>query len=198
MTNDMKEVVIDADFFRKVTEKDKDGILFLKIMSELGRKPVMQEYVYDYELADSATVKKLVGDSSITIYSESDYITDDRSYRMWFEALYQAFNYKQFVGDVRQYHHEKENLGEIRSSLMAFYKGIDLFMSDDGEAKRYITNKLSSSRHKIDVYNVYDALERIGKMESRNLKWRNVKGMAKHVLDEQRYEKLNEIWHASD
>ena len=132
------------------------------------------------------------------VVGESDYITDDRAYQIWFESVYQVFNYKQFVGDVRQYHHEKENLGEIRSSLMAFYKGIDLFMSDDGEAKRYITNKLSSSRHKIDVYNVYDTLERIGKMEGRNIKWRDVKGMAKRVLDEQRYEELNKIWHMSD
>ena len=198
MTKDIREVVVDADFFRKVTENDKNGVLFLKIISELRRTPVMHRYVYDYELADSATAKKLVRAGSIKIYSESDYVADVGAYQMLFESVYQDMNYKQFVGDVLQYHHQKENLGEIRSSIMAFYKGIDLFMSDDKAAKSYVTKKLSNSHHRIGVYSIYDTLVQIGQMGNGNIKWRDVKGMAKHALDEQGYEEIREIWHSSE
>ena len=80
---------------------------------------------------------------------------------------------------------------------MAFYMNIDLFMSDDGGAKSFVQTQLSSRRHKIDVYNIYDTLEEIYKIPNRSIKWNEIKGFAKFVFANAnyKYKKLNEIWH---
>lgn len=197
MANDIKEVAIDADFFRKLTEHDKDGILFMKIMKELNRKPVMHEYVFDYELGDSSAVKQLHKQGDIIVYKHGDYIQDAEQYRTLFVTAYQYFNYKEFTGDVLGYHHEKESLGEIRTSIMAYNMGIDLFLSDDGEAKAYVFNRLNSRKHKIDVYNLYDTLKVVGEMQDRQLKWSEIKGMAKVAFEKAKgkYDSINRIWH---
>ena len=197
MANDIKEVAIDADFFRKLTENDRDGTLFLKIMDELNRKPVMHEYVYSYELGDSSVVKKLKERGDIVVYTHSEYVKDIEQYKTLFGSAYQYFNYKEFKGDVISYHHEKESLGEIRTSIMAYYMKIDLFMSDDGGAKTYVLNRLNSRRHRIDVYNVYDTLRVIGELQDKKIKWSEIKGMAKAAFakTEKKYESINKIWH---
>lgn len=200
MANDIREVAIDADFFRKLTENDKDGTLFMKIMVELNRKPVMHEYVYSYELGDSSLVKKLKEQGDLKVYTHSDYVKDIEQYRTLFGTAYRYFNYKEFIGDVISYHHEKESLGEIRTSIMAYYMGIDLFMSDDGGAKKYVLNRLNSRRHRIDVYNIYDTLQVIGELQNRKLKWSEIKGMAKVAFakKKEKYDSINEIWHPED
>lgn len=197
MANDIKEVAIDADFFRKFTENDRDGILFMKVMGELSRKPVIHEYVYEYELGDNATVKKLKEKGDIIVYTHDDYIKNEQAYRALFDMAYQYFNYKSFTENVFTYHHEKESLGEIRTSIMAYYKGIDLFLSDDGGAKSFVMNRLSSRRNRIDVYNIYDTLKVIGTLENKQLKWSEVKGMAKAAFQKskEKYDDINKIWH---
>lgn len=75
MENSKREVVIDADFFNKFTEKDTSGQLFIKIMDEIGVVPVMHKYVYLEELHGNILAKSLVGDGIIKIYDYNDFIT---------------------------------------------------------------------------------------------------------------------------
>lgn len=199
MAEEKREVAIDADFFRKFTEKDKDGQLFLRVMDELNIQPVMHEYVYEYELSGDSTVKQLRANGRIKVYTYTDYINESNkvSYEKQFSKAYEYFNYSKYIKDIYVYHHEKESLGEIRTSLMTFYMGIDLFMSDDGAAKAFVTNRLSSRRHKIEVYNIYDTLEWIYKMGSTTIKWSEIKGMAKSVFAKakHKYDEINNLWH---
>lgn len=76
MTKDGRRVAVDADFFRKMSDKDVDGKLFLRIMAELNIEPVMHEYVYNYELAGNSVVRKLKENEMITVYQYSDFISD--------------------------------------------------------------------------------------------------------------------------
>lgn len=135
----------------------------------------------------------------IKVYKYSDYITlsNIKAYENNFEKAYVYFNAKKFIGDIYTYHHQKESLGEVRTSLMALYLGIDLFMSDDGDAKSFVTNRLSSRRHKIMVYNIYDTLVALHELENTSIKWADVKGMAKRVFENTRhkYDGINELWH---
>lgn len=199
MADEKRVAAIDADFFGKLTEKDKDGILFLKIMDELGVTPVMHQYVYEYELAYNSTAKKLKETGRIQIYDYTRFITpqNNENYIQNFKRAFLEFNYMGYDTrwDVFSYHHEKQNLGEIRTALMAFYMGIDLFMSDDGQAKEFTMNKLSSRKHRIVVYNLFDTLVEVHKLDNSNVKWMEIKGMAKNVLSVNKYNRLNEIWH---
>lgn len=51
---------------------------------------------------------------------------------------------------------------------------------------------------KIDVYKVYETLAKIGQMENRSIKWRDIKGMTKQALNKQRYEEIQKMWHLSE
>lgn len=202
MTNEKRRVAIDADFFYKFTENDPSGEFFLKIMNELNIMPVMHSYIAEYELAGNPTVRKLIDEKKITVYDYSDYVNEEgvQGYIEKFRWAYEIFNYKEFDGNGKDeftYHCRKENLGELRTALMAFYMDIDLFMSDDGGAKSFVQTKLSSRRHKIDVYNVYDTLVEVYNISNRSIKWNEIKGFAKYVFANanDKYKKLNEIWH---
>lgn len=200
MTDDDNRVLIDTDFFIRFTESNPDGELFLAVMEELNKKPVMHEYVFQYELNGNASAKKLVSEGKIQILSYDSFINEinDNNYKILFCKLYKVFNYQEFQprsGDVYTYQHEKENLGEIRSALMAFYVGIDLLLSNDGSAKSNVRTYLSSDRHPISVLNVYDTLELIAKKRNKELKWSEIKGLAKRVLSEKRYDMINSMWH---
>lgn len=199
MENNKGQAVIDTDFFIKFTEKDSTGQLFLKIMDEMGFNPVIHNYVFKEELLGNSIAKKLVESDHIKILDYNDYInpSNQSDYEVKFIRLYRDFNSQDFEGDIYTYRHEKESLGEIRSSLMAWYLGINILMSDDGGAKYYITSRLGSRRHRIEVYNVYDTLKLIGQKEVRNLKWSDIKATAKAVFEnaENKYNDINETWH---
>ena len=80
---------------------------------------------------------------------------------------------------------------------MAFYVGIDLLLSNDGSAKSNVRTYLSSERHPISVLNVYDTLELIAQKSNTELKWSEIKGLAKRVLPEAKYDMINSIWHTN-
>ncbi|AKN34245.1 hypothetical protein Ccar_24315 [Clostridium carboxidivorans P7] len=202
LAEDKREVVIDTDFFIKFTEKDSTGKLFIKIMNEMNVTPVMHHYVYTEELMGNSTAKQLVESGSIKVYNHSDFLnqSNEERYKENFKKAYKAFNYQDFAGDVFTYRHDKESLGEIRSSLMAFHMGIGIFMSDDGGAKKYVVNQLSSRKHKISVYNVYDTLKNIGEKQVKYLSWSEIKATAKFAFEKipEKLEEINNIWHNTD
>lgn len=199
MQEERKKIAIDADYFNKFTEMNPDGQLFLKVMDEFQAFPVMQEYVYSYELAGNPTARLLVEQGKMQVLDYSDYLPDNKSnYENMFLRAYQALNFQHFDTrkcNVYTYHHEKENLGEIRTALMAFYLRIEVMMSDDGGAKSYISKNVSSRRHPLTVYNIFETLMMIGRLSNRRMKWGDIKGMSKRIFSKDLYEKINEAWH---
>lgn len=201
MENSKGQAVIDADFFNKLTEKDSSGGLFLRVMEEMGYNPIMHKYVLDEELFCNKTARQLVEKGYIKVLDHTDFLTsgNKNDYEEKFRNLYKYFNFQEFSGDVYTYRHCQQNLGEIRSSLMAWYLGINILMSDDKSAKYYITSRLSSRRHKVLVYNVYDVLKMIGQKKTRSIKWAGVKATAKAAFanTEDLYNDIYNIWHKS-
>lgn len=194
MANDKKKVAVDTDFFLKVTEKD-DGTLFINLMNELNRQAVMHEYVYREELFANKIANNLVEKGVIQIIEYDDFLQDDRrSYESNFRMLYYLFHAEDFNGNIYTYSKKNDDLGEIRSALMAQSMNIDLMVSDDKKAKSIIENRLSSSRHPLKVFNIFDAFYSIAS-SSTSIKWQDVKGLAKKNIKKQQYEKLNEEWH---
>lgn len=190
------KAVIDADFFNKITNDGSDTSLFKAVMDELEFEPIMHRYVYDYELSANTAARTLVSECYITVEDESSFwATNATAYRRSFLMLYRTMNSKPYSGgaDVRNYHRSQENLGEIRSSLLAFFNGYNYFMSDDRGAKYYITNRFPS-RHAIRVMNLYDTFEEIGNRSEHSIKWRDIKGVLKQKLSTKDYEKIRNIW----
>lgn len=199
MSNDKKDVVIDTDFFRKLTNNLTSEELFLKIMEEINKTPVMHEFVFKEELHEHSLVKKLKDGGFLKVYSFHDYLNDANldDFKEKFNAAYKKLNYQTFPEtDILAYRKCEESLGEIHSSLMAWYMNMDIMMSDDVDAKHYVTTMLTSRNKKIEVLNIFDILLHIGKMSNRNLKWKDVKGMAGRVLtkESKKYEHIKEFW----
>lgn len=199
MPEDKKDVVIDTDFFRKVTNNLSTNELFLKIMDEMGLCPVMHEYIFKEELHKDSFVTKLRDSGVLKVYSFEHYLNSGNTeeFEEKFMEAYKKFNFQPFKGDnIRTYRKSEESLGEIHSSLMAWYMNMDIMMSDDGEAKHYVTTMLNSRQRKIHVYNIYDTLEYIGKMPERSIKWKEIKGMANQAFERapKKFDSIREIW----
>lgn len=191
-----KEAVIDADFFNKITEEDPEGTLFKATMQELSFSPVMHRYVYEYELAANPVARKLVEANYITIEDESQFWSSDSvSYTRLFNQLYRKMNMKPFPNgkDICLYQHARENLGEIRSSLLAFFQGYNYFISDDKGAKYYITNGLSG-RHQLKVMSLCDVFIEIGKITGHSIKWKDIRGLLKAELKADDFNAVRLIW----
>ena len=167
-------------------------------MREFKATPVMHTYVYNYELAGNTAARLLVEKKLIRVVDYEEYLPKDRShYANAFYNAYQSFNFKKLdhSRDIYTYQHQGESLGEIRTALMALYMNINVFMSDDREARTYVKNRISSSRHRIMAYGIYDTLMYIGKSNDRQLRWSEVKGLAKEILAGKQYDEINKMWH---
>lgn len=176
-------VAIDTDFFIKFTELDEKRTLFERVMEALQVELVMHSYVFKYELKHSQIAKEMVDSGYIKVYSEADFLSEDRAvYEMLFRTAYKSFNHVEFEHDFYQYKHAGESLGEIRTALMALSMGIDLMMTDDREAKTYISNRISSARNKIEVCTILDVLMKVDELKKSGIEWKEVKGFAKRVL----------------
>ena len=196
MNQAKEKAVIDADFFNKITNDGSDTSLFKAVMTEMKFLPVMHRYVYEYELAGNSAAHTLVSEGYIIVEDENAFwASNSASYVRSFLTFYRQMNGYPYSGvaDVRSYHHREENLGEIRSSLLAFFMGYNYFMSDDRAAKYYITNSFSG-RHAISVFNLYDTFEEIGKRLNRSIKWQDIKGMLRQNLKTNDFKKIRGIW----
>lgn len=196
MTEVKEKAVIDADFFNKITNDGKTSDLFKAVMNELSFAPIMHRYVYEYELAANSAARTMVEEGFITIEDEGELLSSNPlTYNASFCNLYYQMNNSYFPSqyDVCNYHHSGENLGEIRSSLLAFFKGYHYFMSDDRGARYYIMNRFPS-QHSITVMNLFDTFVRIGELEKRSIKWKDIKGILKEKLRKEDFEHLRSVW----
>lgn len=182
--SEFKEVVIDADFFIKMTCVDRTGQLFLDFMNCIKRVPVMDEFVYNTEIRGEAknTAEKLKDLGKIRIYFHQDYLSEAErdDYIDDFCFLYKAMTGQDFdieLLDVFTYFKKDENLGEIRSIIMARKKNIEYFFSDDNGVKRLVKTVFSKNRS-ISVYNVFDMMK-LAKKEGCNIEWDRIEQTAR-------------------
>lgn len=201
MTKDSTLVAVDTAFLLKLTEQDKKGELFINIMTQMQRSPVMHRFIFDQELLGNATARHLVNDGIITLMDVTDFLTDDEDrqhYRRLFHQAYRGMNGCLLPNetDIFTYHRVKENLGEIHTALMAQHLHIDLMVSHDIGAKSYIENHMSSARHPLMVYNIGDVLVFLAACDRSVVKWQDVKGVAKRLFSGSYYDNIRDCWQA--
>lgn len=88
------KAVIDADFFRHITEYERGTKLFMQVMDDLGMQPVMHEFVARVELKGNTYLEQLIDADNILIVSYKDYIKeeDKLEYEEYFLEAYERIN----------------------------------------------------------------------------------------------------------
>ncbi len=174
--NERIKAVIDADFFRKLTEYEKGIKLFLHVMDDLGMEPVIHEFVADTELKGNVYLQELLTAEKVTIVRYEDYLgeEDQAEYERYFLEAYERINHFDFPEgkNIYQYAEGGESLGEIRSLYMARKRGYIYFMSDDADAKTLAKNFFPSKRT-VTVISLFEAFV-MCKEKNTELSWKDI------------------------
>lgn len=203
MTKECVQVAVDTAFLSKLTEEDRRGVLFKNIMLQKGRAPVVHQYVYEEELFGNTAARNLVEEGSVRVVMFEEFLKDQSDkdqYDRLFRQAYKGMNGCQLSTkvDIFTYRHEKENLGEIHTALMAQHLNIDLMVSHDAGAKKYIEEHMSSRRHRLLVWNVQDVFAELASLDRSWVKWSDIKGVAKRLFgQDERYHKIRDCWQAN-
>lgn len=186
--------VIDADFFRHITEHERGIKLFLHVMDDLDMKPVMHEFVAKVELKGNIYLQQLIDTGYISVVSYGDYLKEEDKieYEEYFLDAYERINQLDFPekSDIYQYADQGESLGEIRSLYMARKMGYIYFMSDDADAK-YLANNFFSSQRKVSVRSLFDALV-MCKENGTELKWKDINPTVTNAM-RKRQDKVDQL-----
>lgn len=192
-------VAVDTAFLLKTTEYD-GGQLFEKIMQQMQRTPMIHEFIYKQELIGSEVARNLVEKEIVHIITYKDFLTDvslKDQYERIFRQAYKGMNGFPLPKDVDVFSYQRanENLGEIHTALMAQHMNIDLMVSDDVGAKKYIECHMNSSRHKLSVQNIPDVLISLSETDRSRVKWQDLKGLAKSLYGiGKRYQEIRDYW----
>ena len=188
------KVVIDADFFRNITEYERGTGLFLQVMKDLGMQPFMHEFVANDELKGNKYLKQLLDQGEISIIYYKDYLNEENrlEYEEYFRQAYEKINCFDFSekNDIYQYADQDESLGEIRSLYMASKMGYIYFMSDDADA-RTLANKFLSSKRKVAVKTLFDVLTMCKEKETK-LRWKDINPTVTNAM-QKRQDKVNKL-----
>ena len=186
------KAVIDADFFRNITEFQYGTSLFLQVMEDLNMQPVMHEFVSRVELKGNVYLQQLLDKDIVTTVSYEDYLKkiDRAEYEEYFLSAYERINHFDFPENCNIYEYEErdESLGEIRSLYMARKMGYIYFMSDDADAKMLAKNFFSSKRV-IEVKSLFDILI-MCKEKNTKLKWKDINPTVTNAM-RKRQDKVN-------
>ncbi len=184
--------VIDADFFRKITEYEHGPKLFLRVMNELNLQPVMHEFVAETELNGNQYLQKLLDTGMVDVIRYSDYLKeeDKKPYENYFREALERINYYSFPKgeDPYIYADRGESLGEIRSLYMARKMGCPYFMSDDADAGT-LTRSFFSRKSGITVQTLYEVFV-LCRERGTSLTWKDIKVTATNAM-RTRQKKLN-------
>lgn len=165
-----QEVVIDTDFFSKVSEIGRDEENLRKIMDELGYSLVVHPYIDARELDMNIHYQKLKSEGYIKVMMYEDFLEQKERavYEYYFHLLYQELT----EGELRlpkgrtvfDYYKAGESFGEIHSVLMAVFMKLPIFLSDDWDAE-YVGERaeqlFNRSDYSLQVYNIVKVLTKI-------------------------------------
>lgn len=188
------KVVIDADFFINITEYEHGTTLFLRVLNDLGMKPIMHEFVANVELKGNVYLQQLLDAGIVSVVSYRDYLEeeDKEEYAEYFAEAYERINHFDFAetGDIYEYADKDESLGEIRSLYMARKMGYIYFMSDDADAKTLARNFFSGKR-KVNVKSLFDVFV-MCKEKNTSLQWKDINPTVSNAM-RKRQDKIDRL-----
>lgn len=161
-----REAIIDTDFLNKITQAPNvaDGKdLFMRTMEEFGVRPVVHYYLAERELqVNNPIATELLSSGYLKVYFKEDIVTDAESidlYEQYFRKWYNYLNVNkprlEKNVDIFKLHRALHSLGEIHSTLMAYFMNLDIIMSDDSDAKTLVDVASLSQINVLDLVDVY-------------------------------------------
>lgn len=211
MNNSSKEAIIDTDFINKITQAPDvaDGReLFIRTMDELGIRPVVHYYVATREMVVcNPVVQELIDSGYIKVYNKNDFIhneEDESLYVDYFRKWYNFLNLEQPLEkevDVFTLFRARHSLGEIHSTLLAYFLKLDMIMSDDSDAKELVSY---SGLPGVKVWNLVDVYSYIGQKEEKSITLKEVESIIRSKnprdsakqkkIKKEKYNKVKDIW----
>jgi len=166
MNNTTREAIIDTDFLNKITQAPNiaDGKdLFMRTMEEFGVQPVVHYYLAERELqVNNPIATELLDSGYLKVYFKEDIVTDTESIDLYEQYFRKWYNYLNFNKprlekdvDIFNLHRAQHSLGEIHSTLMAYFMNLDIIMSDDSDAKTLVDIAALSQINVLDLVDVY-------------------------------------------
>lgn len=192
------KVVIDADFFRNITEYDWGTKLFLQVLDDLNMEPIMHEFVAETELKGNTYLQNLLDKKEISVMYYSDYLEeeDKEEYEEYFYEAFERINRFDFPkgSDIYTYADRGESLGEIRSLYMARKMGYQYFMSDDAGAK-LLAKDFFLKETKVKVRSLFDVFVMCKERDTK-LRWKDINPTVKNAMEKRqdKVEKLKELY----
>lgn len=170
MNNQLTEVIIDTDFFNKITlapNVDDGKDLFIRTMNELNVQPVVHYYVAKREMpVKNPIATELVDSGYLKVYQKKDIVKNQEEEQLYENYFRKWYNYLNFDKprleknvDVFELLRAEHSLGEIHSTLMAYFLNLKMIMSDDSDAADLVKYAGLSD---IEVWNLVDVYSTIG------------------------------------
>lgn len=211
MNNSSKEAIIDTDFINKITQAPgiADGKeLFIRTMEELDVRPVAHYYVATREMVVCNSIAEdLINSGYIKVYDINDFLhtkEDESLYMEYFRKWYNFLNVEQPLEkevDIFNLFRARHSLGEIHSTLLAYFLKLDIIMSDDSDARELVSY---SGLRGVKVWNLVDVYSYIGQKKEKMITLKEVESIIRGEnsrdsvkqkrIKREKYNKVKEIW----
>jgi len=212
MSNEPIEAIIDTDFFNKITlapyiDDGKD--LFIRTMNELNIQPVVHYYVAEREMSvKNVIATELLYSGYLKVYHKEDIVKsedDEQLYASYFRKWYNYLNFDkprlEKNVDVFELLRADHSLGEIHSTLMAYFLKLKMIMSDDSDAAALVKY---AGLSEIEVWNLVDVYSIIGVKTIKSITIKEVENVIRSENSrdsikekkrkKQRFKKVKDIW----
>lgn len=211
MSNPLKEVIIDTDFLNKITlapgiNDGKD--LFIRTMKEFDVSPVVHYYLAEREMkVNNLIATELIDTGYIKVYQKNDFIKnaeDEKLYEEYFRKWYNFLNLKEPLEknvNVFEMNRAKHSLGEIHSTLLAYFMNLDIIMSDDSDARDLVSY---SGLRNVKVWNLVDVYSYIGQKREKSITIKEVENIIRSEnsrdsinlkrIKKEKFRKVKNVW----
>ncbi len=203
MEKTTQEVVIDTDFFSKVSKVGFQEEKLKRIVEELGYALVVHTYIDTRELDMNPHYIKMKAEGSIKVISYADFLSDGdkKLYEYYFHILYQELTGEELRlpqgRTIFDYYRAGSSFGEIHSVLMAVFMKIPIFLSDDSDAEYVgIRAKIlfNSSRYSLQVYNIVKVLTMVAEKEDSSFEKTELVELAKKTGHPKAKSEIGQAW----
>lgn len=212
MSSTIREAIIDTDFFNKITRAPNisDGKdLFIRTMEAFHVQPVVHYYLAERELqVQNQIATELLESGYLKVYSKEDIVKDEESIELYQQYFRKWYNYLNVNKprlekniDIFGLHRAGHSLGEIHSTLMAYFMKLDIMMSDDSDAKALVDMAGLSQVNVLDLVDVYSY---IAKKKEKNISLNEVENVIRcenpkdsiklKRIKKEKFKKVKEIW----
>ena len=212
MNNEPIKAIIDTDFFNKITLAPNiaDGKdLFIRTMNEFNIQPVVHYYVAEREMTvQNGIAKELLDSGYLEVYHKENIVKseeDEQLYESYFRKWYNYLNVDkprlEKDVDVFKLLRANHSLGEIHSTLLAYFTKMNMIMSDDSDAADLVSY---AGLLDVKVLNLVDVYSIIGAKSIKSITINEVECVIrsenpKDTIKEkkrkkQKFKKVKDIW----